>query len=54
MYLGILIEANPRKQATWEPILAKLRSKLLVWKHKFLSLGGKVCLVNLVLSFLFF
>nr|KYP51642.1 Transposon TX1 uncharacterized [Cajanus cajan] len=38
-YLGLPIGANPRKKATWEPILVKLRKK-----GKVLSMAGRVWL----------
>lgn len=37
VYFGIPIRLNPKKEATWEPILSRMRSKLSTWKHKILS-----------------
>nr|KYP48155.1 Putative ribonuclease H protein At1g65750 family [Cajanus cajan] len=45
-YLGLPIGANPRKLATWNPV----KKKLARWKNKFLSLAGRACLINSVLS----
>lgn len=49
-YLGIPIGANPRRIATWEPLLSKLKKRLASWKSKTLSFGGKLCLIKSVLS----
>ena len=51
-YLGIEVGGNPRKKQFWEPILNKLRDKLCVWKWRFLSLAGRICLIKSVSSFL--
>lgn len=50
VYLGIPIEANPRKLNLWQPIFDKFSKKLTLWKHKFMFLAGRSCLVNSVLS----
>lgn len=50
VYLGILIGANPRKEHMREPIVQKFSKKLALWKHKSISLAGRVCLRNLILS----
>lgn len=50
-YLGIDIGANPRRKATWDDkVLRKVSKKHVVWKHKHLSLAGRVCLINFMLS----
>lgn len=51
-YLCIPIAANPRRKSMWEPMLDKLRSKLPCWKQKSLSFGGRMILINSILSFL--
>lgn len=50
VYLGIPIGANPRLVDTWKPIVHKFARKLLSWKHKVLSMVGRVCLINFILS----
>lgn len=45
IYLGISVGANPRRKATWDPLIQKLRKKLSTWKYKSLSFGGKICLL---------
>lgn len=50
IYLGLPVGANPRRLATWDPMLNKIRSRLSSWKAKKLSFGGRVCLVKSVLT----
>nr|KYP53045.1 Putative ribonuclease H protein At1g65750 family [Cajanus cajan] len=49
-HLGLPLGANPRKLATWRPILDGLRKRLSSWKHRYLSIGGRVTLINAVLN----
>lgn len=42
--------SNPRTCATWRPIIERLRKKLSTWKRRLLSIGGKVKLLNSILS----
>ncbi|GAU40270.1 hypothetical protein TSUD_60610 [Trifolium subterraneum] len=49
-YLGLPVGANPRSRLTWEPLLDNLRRRLLVWENKFVSLGGRIVLLNSVLN----
>ena len=44
------VGGNSRRERFWEPILNKLRGRLAKWKHKSLSLGGRITLINSVLS----
>jgi hypothetical protein len=54
-YLGLPVGANPRKMATWEPMVEKIRRKLNSWGNKHISFGGRLVLINSVLnSILFF
>jgi hypothetical protein len=39
-YLGRPVGANPRRMATWEPMVEKIRQKLNSWGNKHISLGG--------------
>ncbi|XP_039140432.1 uncharacterized protein LOC120277641 [Dioscorea cayenensis subsp. rotundata] len=49
-YLGIPISGGrPRKQ-DWDILINKVRSRLEIWKSKFLSLGGRLTLLNSVLT----
>jgi hypothetical protein len=49
-YLGLPIGANPRRMATWEPLLVSLRKRLGAWGNKYVSLGGRITLLNSVLN----
>jgi len=48
-YLGLEVGGNPRKKKFWEPVLNKLKSRLRVWKGRFLSMAGRICLIKSVL-----
>jgi len=50
IYLGIEVEGNLRKKKFWEPVLSKLKSRLSIWKGRFLCMAGRLCLVKSVLS----
>ncbi|GKU98657.1 hypothetical protein SLEP1_g11630 [Rubroshorea leprosula] len=49
-YLGMPLGANPKRITTWRPLIDSFRRKLSVWKGRFLSLGGRITLINAVLS----
>jgi len=49
-YLGIEVGGNPRLKKFWEPVLSKLKSRLSVWKWRFLSMAGRLCLIKSVLA----
>jgi hypothetical protein len=49
-YLGLPVGANPRRMTTWEPLLESLWKRLSVWGNKFVSLGGRITLLNSVLN----
>ncbi|XP_027343074.1 uncharacterized protein LOC113855643 [Abrus precatorius] len=49
-FLRILVGANPRKRSTWERLIDMLKSRLGSWKTRFLSIGGRVTLLNAVLN----
>jgi hypothetical protein len=59
-FLGISVGANPRRKSTWLPIIESMNKRLGVWNGRNLSIGGRVTLINSVLSslplyfFLFF
>jgi hypothetical protein len=50
VYLGLPVGANPRRLSTWEPLLVSLRKRLGMWGNKFVSLGGRIVLLNAVLN----
>lgn len=43
MYLGLPVWTNPRKMATWEPMLEKFSTHLSTWESKYVSLGVELC-----------
>ncbi|RHN54844.1 putative RNA-directed DNA polymerase [Medicago truncatula] len=49
-YLGLPVGANPRRLSTWEPLLDCLNIRLNSWGNKYVSLGGRVVLLNAVLN----
>jgi hypothetical protein len=49
-YLGLPVGASPRRASTWEPLLVSLRKRLGAWGNKFVSLGGRIVLLNSVLN----
>ncbi|KAH1150639.1 hypothetical protein GYH30_044590 [Glycine max] len=50
LYLGIPIGVNLRRTEFWDPIICKCERKLAAWKHRHISFGGRVTLINTVLS----
>jgi hypothetical protein len=50
MYLGLPVGANPRKERTWKPLLDSLAKRLNNWQFRYVSLGGRVILLNSVLN----
>ncbi|GKV49669.1 hypothetical protein SLEP1_g56407 [Rubroshorea leprosula] len=50
MYLGVPVGANLRKLSTWTPVIDCFRHKLLAWRCDSLSFGGRIILLNAVLS----
>ncbi|GKV34438.1 hypothetical protein SLEP1_g42813 [Rubroshorea leprosula] len=49
-YLGIPIGGNHKRVAMWQPMVDSFKKKLTTWKGQFLSLGGRITLINSVLS----
>ena len=50
LYLGIPIGDNPRRRELWDPIVRKYERKLATWKHRHISIGGRVTLINAALT----
>ncbi|GAU44687.1 hypothetical protein TSUD_183450 [Trifolium subterraneum] len=50
MYLGLPIGGEPRRLSFWEPVVNRIRSRLNVWKSRFLSFGGRLVLLKSVLT----
>ena len=49
-YLGLSLYFKRSSYNDWAPVLDKLFSRLDTWKARFLSFGGKLTLVNSILS----
>ncbi|GKV36551.1 hypothetical protein SLEP1_g44670 [Rubroshorea leprosula] len=49
-YLGVPIRGNCRNTTVWKPLVETFKKKLSSWKGRFLSLGGRITLLNSVLS----
>ncbi|GKU94304.1 hypothetical protein SLEP1_g7819 [Rubroshorea leprosula] len=49
-YLGMPIGGKHRSMAMWRPMIDSFKKKLAGWKNKFISLGGRIMLLNSVLS----
>ncbi|XP_058783440.1 uncharacterized protein LOC131658124 [Vicia villosa] len=49
-FLGIRIGSNPRRIASWEPLVCNIKKRLASWKGRLLSFGGRLTLLKSVLS----
>ena len=49
-YLGLEVGGNSRKKSFWEPVVNKLKTRLSVWKGRFLSMAGKICVIKSVFT----
>jgi hypothetical protein len=49
-FLGIPVGSNPRRRATWSTIVESMKKRLCLWNGRNLSIGGRVTLINSVLS----
>ncbi|XP_058752047.1 uncharacterized mitochondrial protein AtMg00310-like [Vicia villosa] len=49
-FLGIPVGCNQRTQAVWKSVINKLKSRLSVWSGRYLSMGARVTLINVVLN----
>ncbi|MCH89732.1 LINE-1 reverse transcriptase like, partial [Trifolium medium] len=50
IYLGLPVGANPRSATTWEPVIKTIEKRLFSWRNRYVSLGGRVILINSVLT----
>ncbi|GKV11964.1 hypothetical protein SLEP1_g23173 [Rubroshorea leprosula] len=49
-YLGVPVGGNHRRMELWKPLIDTFSKKLTTWKGQQLSLGGRITLLNSVLS----
>ncbi|PNY10571.1 cysteine-rich receptor-like protein kinase [Trifolium pratense] len=49
-FLGLPVGANPWRSETWKPVINEFKKKPATWKGRNLSIGGRVVLINSVLS----
>ncbi|GKU86994.1 hypothetical protein SLEP1_g1457 [Rubroshorea leprosula] len=49
-YLGVPIGSNIKSIALWKPLIKTFEKKLSQWKGRFLSFGGRITLLNAVLT----
>ena len=49
-YLGMPLGGNPRSRPFWDPVIHKVSKRLDGWKRAFLSKGGRLTLIESVLS----
>lgn len=49
-YLGLPVDGNPGRATTWQPLVDLLIHRLNNWGNKFISLGGRIILLNSVLN----
>lgn len=47
-YLGLAVGANPSSAVTWDHVLEQLSKKLNSCGNKYMSLGGRIVLLNSV------
>lgn len=50
IYLGLPVGANMRKERTWEPLIQHISNRLGSWRNRFVSLGGRVVRIDLILN----
>lgn len=45
-FLGVMVEDSPRKLKMWKHVVRNVKSRLDKWKGRFISIGGRVVLIN--------
>jgi len=49
-YLGMPLGANSKSKNIWNAMVEKCEKKLVNWRSQYLSLGGRLTLINSVLD----
>lgn len=49
-FLGVVVGANPRRYSTWSTTIDSMWKRLSEWNGRHLSIGGRLVLLNSVLS----
>ena len=49
-YFGLSVGGNPSQISTWDPLLDQFSKRLPSWGNRYLSLGGRIVLLNPVLN----
>ena len=49
-YLGLPLGGNPKTIGFWDPVVERISRRLDGWKNTFLSLGGRITLIQSSLS----
>ncbi|GAU36456.1 hypothetical protein TSUD_166220 [Trifolium subterraneum] len=50
LYLGLPIGSDPHRVSLWEPVVQSIHIRLMSWKSRFLSFGGRLVLLKSVLT----
>ncbi|XP_058766654.1 uncharacterized protein LOC131640260 [Vicia villosa] len=49
-FLGIVVGGNHRRLNFWKPVIYGVKARLSTWKGRFLSMGGRISLINAVIA----
>ena len=49
-YLGLPLGANTERLKTWQPIVDRFKKKLVLWKRRYLAMGGRITLTKSTLA----
>lgn len=49
-YICVLVGTSPHLEITWDSLVVLLEKRLYSWKYRYVSLGGRVVLLNYVLN----
>ncbi|KAK2659394.1 hypothetical protein Ddye_005927 [Dipteronia dyeriana] len=50
IYLGLPLGENALRESLWNPVIKKVEDRLALWRRSLLSKGGRLVLINVVLS----